>query len=339
MSFESALHIKSLAVVVPVFNESETLSYSHHRLSTALKELPVTSVELIYVNDGSTDSSDAILKELLERHSAEACREEPNITLTYIELSRNFGHSAAVLAGLEAADADAVAIIDADLQDPPELIKPMLEEVLKGNDVVFGRRQARESEPWFKRVSAWAFYRVLRLFAGFEIPADTGDFRVMTRQVRDAVLDCRETEPFLRGLVAWVGFRQKPFDYIREGRRLGKTKYPLRKMTRFATLAILSFSVKPLRIAAYMGAVGFLMCALVALFAVISWAEGKTLRGWTSLVLAFMSVQSLTLMIIGILGAYVGRIYSEVQRRPRHLTRRRATTRVDSPHKSRSSTR
>lgn len=321
MALVSPHRIDSLAVVVPAFNEAETLRYSHERLMATLQQVRVASVEIIYVNDGSNDGSGRFFEDLIANHEPLPGKAEPAVTLTYIELSRNFGHSAAVLAGLEAAKADAVAIIDADLQDPPELISGMVEELRKGWDVVFGKRQSRERESVFKRMTAWLFYRTLRLLAGFEIPADTGDFRVMTRQVRNAVLDCHETEPFLRGLVAWVGFRQRPMPYVRGGRKFGRTKYPFRKMMRLATLAILSFSVKPLRIAAWLGALGFGICVVMGLVAVVSWAQGNNVPGWTSLIVAFMTVQSLTLIIIGILGVYIGRIYSEVQRRPRHVIR------------------
>jgi len=320
--------IPIFSIVVPVFNEQETLEYSHERLIKMASELParvpVGRIELLYVNDGSKDGTAAILEKICARPPVSGKNGVP-IQVRYLEFSRNFGHSAAVLAGLNKAKGDAIAIIDADLQDPPELIPDMLWEVTQNWDVVYGQRTHREQESLSKKFTAWAFYRLLNFLTGFEIPRDTGDFRVITRAVRDAVISCEETEPFLRGLVAWVGFRQKAFPYVRQGRKYGETKYTWKKMFRFAYLAIVSFSSKPLRIAIYLGMLGIGLCVLVSAWAVVSWWESRTVSGWTSLLIALMLTQSLNLLVIGLLGLYLGRIHVEGKRRPRFLIRREST--------------
>jgi len=237
-----------LSIVVPVFNEEQTLSYSFERLNKVAEDLRprYDAIELVFVNDGSRDKTATIMRAL---KSAVA-------DIRVLHFSRNFGHSAAVFAGLEASNGDHVAIIDADLQDPPEIIGQMLEGLNTGADVVYGQRIERKDETWFKKTTAWAFYRLLDRLAGTDIPKDAGDFRVMTREVVDAVLSCHESDPFLRGLVAWVGFEQRPFPYSRDGRKYGTTKYPFSKMLKFGLTAIVNFSEAPLRAAFYFGAAG-----------------------------------------------------------------------------------
>jgi dolichol-phosphate mannosyltransferase len=239
-----------------------------------------------------------------------------------LRFSRNFGHSAAVFAGLSRVSGDLVAIIDADLQDPPELLSPMIQTLDKtGADVVYGQRSERKGESFLKRVTAWMFYRFLNLLSGVEIPRDTGDFRVMTREVSDAVSSLTEREPFLRGLVAWVGFKQVAFPYERQRREHGTTKYPLRKMIHFASHAIISFSLLPLRLAVYAGLLGMSCSLCLSVYALYLHAQGNTVPGWASIIVGFTFGQSTTLLVIGIIGIYLGRVHSSLQLRPRYILR------------------
>lgn len=315
---EDARREKILSVVVPCHNEVETLPYTHQRLLDSVRQLPYDSVEILYVNDGSGDGTGTVLTGLHARH----LREPGHVVVTVLEFSRNFGHSSAVLAGLTHARGQSIAIIDADLQDPPEILGAMLRDLDSGQwDVVYGQRQYREQENAFKKVTAWTFYRLLNLMTGFEIPRDAGDFRVITSQVRDAILRCRETDLFIRGIVAWVGFRQKAFPYVREARKYGHTKYGLRKMIRFASLAILSFSSKPLRLGIYLGFLGLALTLGILVWGLVAWSRGSTVPGWASLLGAFLCGQSFILMLLGVIGTYIGRIYTESQGRPRFILR------------------
>lgn len=308
-----------LSIVVPVYNEEAAIAATCERLVRTAGQIKMSrgigEVEIVFVDDGSRDRSAAILTEQSKKASG--------VELKVLQCSRNFGHSAAVFAGLEHGKGDLYAIIDADLQDPPEIIGDMI-SVLENQqvDVVYGQRQVRRGESVFKLFTAWLFYRLLNVLSGTDIPKDTGDFRVMTKEVRDVILELSENEPFLRGLVAWVGFRQLPFVYERQPRLLGETKYPFRKMLRFAIQAIMSFSSSPLRVAIYAGAVGILLSSFVALYAFIVWWHGEPVPGWTSLMIGFMYGQSLTLSLIGVLGLYLGRVHSALQRRPRYILRR-----------------
>ncbi len=304
-----------LSVIVPVFNEVDVIDRSWKRL-TLLPSLLGRTVEIVLVDDGSTDGT----SRLLESYAAESA---PGLSVRLRVFSRNFGHSAAVLAGLEAATGGYVAILDADLQDPPELLPRML-EVLQAQDVdvVYGQRRMRQGETFFKRATAWTFYRLWNRMMGLMIPPDAGDFRVMTKAVRDAVLQCGETEPFLRGLVSWVGFRQVAFPYVRDLRVSGTTKYPVRKMLRFAALAIVGFSTRPLRLAIFIGLIGLLFSLAVGSWALWSYLVGGTVRGWTSLLAAFAFIQSFTLVLLGVQGVYIARIYDEAKSRPRFIVRK-----------------
>jgi glycosyltransferase involved in cell wall biosynthesis len=305
-----------LSVVVPVFNEAQTLQYSFDRIGAALGGLSsrYEAIELILVNDGSRDQTASIMRLL----------SSPHFETRTLHFSRNFGHSAAVFAGLEASTGDHVAIMDADLQDPPEILGAMLDGLTNGADVVYGQRQERLEESRFKKMTAWLFYRVLDRLAGTSIPKDAGDFRVMTREVVDAVLSCAEADPFLRGLVAWVGFEQRPFLYTRDGRKFGETKYPFSKMFSFALTAIVNFSEVPLRAAFYFGAAGLFLMAVISAWALYVHMAGNTISGWTSLLIGFLLGQSITLIVVGIASHYVGRTFKQVQGRPRYIVRKTA---------------
>jgi glycosyltransferase involved in cell wall biosynthesis len=309
--------MKTLSIVVPVYNEEKTLSYTHERLvklATAHNLPP--RLEIIYIDDGSRDGTPLILDHF-QATATDA------VDIKVIHFARNFGHSAAVTAGLTDSTGDLITIIDADLQDPPELIPEMVALIKSGWDVVYGQRSARLGETRPKRLTAWLFYRILNLLTGVEIPRDTGDFRVITREVRDALLLCHDQEPFLRGLVAWVGFQQKAFPYVRDPRRHGTTKYPFSKMVRFASNAILSFSSSPLQIATHTGLVGMVLSVIIGLWALWAKLSGRAVSGWTSLLDGLLVGQSVTLLCIGFIGSYTARIYRQVQGRPRFIVRQR----------------
>lgn len=311
-----------LSVVVPVFNEAETLLPLHDHLTALFRGVKwkrFRAIELIFVDDGSTDASPEILRKLMRAEW------DPGVEARALHFSRNFGQAAAVLAGLDAATGDLIAILDADLQDPPELIPAMCDRIAEGWDVVYGQRALRKGETVGKRISAWFFYRFLNFLSGFNFPKDTGDFRVFTREVCDAVKSCNEQDPFLRGLISWLGFRQLAFPYVRAARQLGATKYPFRKMVRFASIALVGFSSLPLRLALYLGLLGLLMFASLSGWAVLMNVRGVAVPGWTSLLIGVTWGQSILLIMIGILGVYLGRVHAEVQDRPRYVIRKRSS--------------
>jgi glycosyltransferase involved in cell wall biosynthesis len=307
------------SLVVPVFNEEQALPHTLKRLSEVFKSNDYLSLklklQLILVNDGSQDLTPELLNNIDPEYFGSGSE------VDVVHFSRNFGHSLAVLAGLEQASGQIVGIIDADLQDPPELLIPMIEKLQSGCDVVYGQRKERHSETFFKRFTAWAFYRVINSMAGFTIPKDTGDFRVMTQEVQQAVLKFKEQEPFLRGLVAWLGFKQQAFLYERDGRRHGVTKYPFKKMVKFAVQALLAFSNAPLRIAIYICFLTLVLAIGLSAWAFSMYFQGQTVPGWTSLLIVFLFFQSITFAVLGIFGLYLSQIHSGVQNRPRYVVK------------------
>jgi polyisoprenyl-phosphate glycosyltransferase len=302
--------MKLLSVVVPCYNEEEVISASYSRLCKVLGSLEGYNWELIFVDDGSRDRTLELLKEFALG----------NARVRVLSFSRNFGHQIAITAGLDHAQGDAAVVIDADLQDPPEVIPQMVREWAEGNDVVYGKRRVRPGESAFKLMSAKYFYRFINRLADVDIPLDTGDFRLMDRKALDAFLNMREQHRFVRGMVAWVGYKQKAVEYDREARFAGVTKYPLKKMLRLATDAILGFSNVPLRLATIIGFLtSFLAFAgiLYTLYAKIFTDE--TVAGWTFLMIAILFIGGITLVVLGIIGEYIGRIYSEIKKRPLYL--------------------
>jgi dolichol-phosphate mannosyltransferase len=293
--------------VIPCFNESEVIGYTVAALLALANDLPELVVDMIIVDDGSQDDSRRILREL--------AGQDPRVRM--LGLSRNFGHQKAVSAGLDWARGDAVVLIDADLQDPPELIPEMVTLWRQGYDVVYGQRLERQGESAFKRSSARLFYQLLNLLSDVPIPLDTGDFRLMDRRVVASLREMPERDRFLRGMVSWVGFRQIAIPYLRRQRLAGTSKYPLRKMVRFATDGILSFSTRPLQLSITLGFMSSLVSLLMIAYSILvrlftsTWVEG-----WTSLMSAVLFLGGVQLIGIGILGEYTGRIYNEVKRRP-----------------------
>ena len=292
-----------LSVVVPVFNEQETLAELHRRLAAAVEE----PRELIFVDDGSSDGTWLVLHTFAQR--------DPTVRL--IRLSRNFGHQAALTAGLDASHGDAVVIIDADLQDPPELIPELVSRWRDGYDVVYAVRTERAGETRFKLWTSHAFYKVLRGVAGASIPENAGDFRLMSRRVVDALAAMPERARFLRGMTSWVGFRQTGVEYRREPRYAGRSKYPLRRMMRFALDGITSFSTVPIKLVAWLGFVLVGFCIAVLVWALYTrFFTSQATPGWTSLLVVVLLLGGVQLLSLGIIGQYVARIFDEAKARP-----------------------
>ena len=305
-----------LSVIVPCYNEEPVIRETHRRLSGVLSGIEGADYEILYVDDGCRDRTPLILRELSEEDAR----------VRVIRLSRNFGHQIAVTAGLEHARGDAVVIIDADLQDPPEVIPEMVEAWREGADVAYGERTERAGETHFKLWTAKLFYRLINRVSKVEIPLDTGDFRLMGRGVVDALLAMPERDRFLRGMVAWVGYRQVPVRYARAARFAGESKYPLFKMLKFAADGVMSFSFAPLRLAVWtgFGAIGVAFVGIIyALVLRFFFDPSHWVRGWTSLFVATLFLGGVQLLSLGIIGEYVGRIYGEVKGRPLYFVRER----------------
>ena len=303
-----------ISIVVPCLNEEEVLRDTNRRLVAVLEQLPL-KFEILYVDDGSTDRTPEILREL------QAVDERIRV----IRFSRNFGHQMAITAGLEHASGDAVAIIDADLQDPPEVIADFVAKWMDGFEVVYGVRTEREGETAFKLWTAKMFYRLIGKLSDTEIPLDTGDFRLMGRRVVDALLAMPERDRFVRGMVSWLGFSQAAVPYRRAARAAGVTKFSLFKMMRFATDGIVSFSILPLRLATWVGFAASGIALLGILITVVERLMGVEglVKGWASILVAILFIGGVQLICMGIIGEYVGRIYGESKRRPLYVVRER----------------
>ena len=292
-----------VSLVIPIYNEEEVLPQLDARLLQMLDKLGVDS-EVVFVDDGSKDRSLELLRAMVAR--------EPRYRA--ISFSRNFGHQRAITSGMDASRGLAIVVMDADLQDPPEVIVEMLVKWRAGYDVVYGRRRSRTGESWFKLVTAKIFYRLVAAMIPIEVPLDTGDFRLMSRRVVVAL------HRFVRGLVAWIGFKQTAVEYDRAARFAGETKYPLRKMLAFAFDGIMSFSILPLRLATYLGVLVGAASVLYAMSAIFAHSFlNATVPGWTTTVVLVSFLFSVQLLVTGVLGEYVGRIYEEVKSRPLYV--------------------
>ena len=294
-----------ISVVVPCMNEAESIPYLVERLVKAVKPYD-DRAEILLVDDGSTDETWSAIQT-----AREFCPQ-----LRGLRLSANRGHQVALTAGLEAAQGERIFMLDADLQDPPELLGDMMVMMDRGYDVVYGSRCKRKGETVFKRVTAWAFYRILNMMSDIDIPHDTGDFRLVNQKALNAVLSMPERARFVRGMFAWVGFKQIGIEYVRAPRELGETKYPLRKMVRFAIDAIATFSTKPLRFATRMSFVSLGFSGLMMIYVMHSLIVYQTAPGWASVVLVTSLFSGVQLMTLGILGEYIGRLYIEAKNRP-----------------------
>jgi polyisoprenyl-phosphate glycosyltransferase len=295
----------SLTVVSPCFNEGSVLRQFHERVSEVCRRI-VPDFEIVLVDDGSSDDTWIVMADLASRDPHMVC----------VSLSRNHGHQLALTAGLHYCRGERILIIDADLQDPPELLDEMMRLADAGNDVVYGMRRTRGGESFFKKATAYLFYRVLNTLADREIPKDTGDFRLITRRVLEVLNAMPENHRFIRGMVSWAGFRQVPLMYDRHARLAGETKYTLRKMLAFGLDAVTSFSVKPLRLAFYAAVILSAGSILLLAYSVVAYFETKTVRGWTSIIAVILFFLSAQFLFLGLIGEYLGRMYLEAKRRP-----------------------
>jgi len=297
------------SVVVPAYNEQEVIKVTYDRLTKVMKDMG-EPYELIFINDGSKDSTAGLI--------AEFCENDASVKL--INFSRNFGHMPAISAGMEHAKGQAIFVIDADLQDPPEVFPEMAAKWKEGYHVVYGKRTKRKGESVFKKLTAKIFYRFLRQMTSVDLPPDTGEFRLIDRKVCDVVNSLPEKSRYIRGLVSWVGFKQIPVEYVREKRYAGVTKYPLRKMISFAMDAITSFSYKPLRFATTIGIFISLLSFMYILYVIYQYFfTDRTITGWASTIAAILFTQGIVLVLLGLMGEYIGRIYKEIQNRPNYI--------------------
>lgn len=308
MTDRAADHVR-YSIVVPIYNEQAVLPVLLNRLDALMASLDAAA-EVVLVDDGSSDCSSIVL----------AARAKDDARYRYIRLSRNFGHQVAITAGMDAARGDAVIVMDADLQDPPEVIEQMIARWREGFDVVYARRLSREGESGFKRVTAALFYRLINRLSAVDIPADVGDFRLVDRKVVEAFKRMPEQDRYVRGMFAWLGFSQTEVPFHREARAAGETKYPLTRMIRFAVNGIVSFSDLPLRLAIWVGLAISVMAGGYGLYAIgLRLLGGHVVEGWTSMVVVISMLCGANMMMTGIVGLYVGRIYAEVKRRPLYV--------------------
>lgn len=315
-----------LSIIIPCFNEEDVIDETIKRLQVFCSRVDLNT-ELIFVDDGSYDYT----REIIKRYIVEDSR------IKLVSLARNFGHQIAVTAGIDAANGDAVVLIDADLQDPPEVIHQMIAKWREGYDVVYGTRTERLDESRFKLLTAKGFYRILNRLSDIPIPLDTGDFRLMSRNIVDTLKAMPERDRFIRGMVSWVGFKQTSLPYKRAKRFAGRSKYPLSKMLSFAIDGILSFSTRPLEVSITIG----IFCAVLALIGILYslflrlftsiWVEG-----WTALMIAILFIGGVQLISVGILGQYVGRIYKEIKNRPLYVVQEYVGFNSNGPAMSRS---
>lgn len=295
-----------LSVVVPCYNEEEGVHELHRRVTEICQACVGDSYELVLVNDGSKDATWNVMKDLSHADNR----------VVAINLSRNHGHQLALSAGLTMCRGERIFVLDADLQDPPELLPRMMARMDDGCDVVYGQRIRRDGETFFKKASAYAFYRLLNHMVDIDIPTDTGDFRLISRRAVNILNSMPEQHRFIRGMVSWIGLRQEALPYERAPRFAGETKYPLSKMIRFAIDAITGFSVRPLRLASYFG-IGFGIATLVLLvYVLINYFLGHSVEGWTSLAVIILAMGSVQLFVAGVMGEYLGRLYVESKGRP-----------------------
>jgi glycosyltransferase involved in cell wall biosynthesis len=308
-SAESRQWTPSISVVVPAYNEEEVLPEFYRRTSAVLSALGVP-YEIVFVNDGSKDSTLVVMTGLRQQ--------DPNVTV--VDLSRNFGKEIALTAGLDQCCGDVVVIIDADLQDPPEMIPEFIEGWREGFDVVYAVRTEREGETWLKKLTAHTFYLLMQAISRVKIPKDTGDFRLMTQRSIRALSGLREHHRFMKGLFAWVGFRSKPVYYKRDPRAAGQTKWNYWKLWNLAVEGFTSFTIAPLKIATYFG-LGIAMLAFVYALVVIykTLAYGEPVRGYPSLMVVVLFLGGIQLLFTGILGEYLGRVFNEVKQRPLYI--------------------
>lgn len=299
------------SIIAPCYNEEGVIPELHRRISEVMEQTG-ESWELVLINDGSRDRTPELMRQLHTR--------DPRVKV--VDFARNFGHQLAVTAGLDYARGDAVIIIDADLQDPPEVILEMIGRWKEGYEVVYAVRSQRKGESWFKEFTAKLFYRIIYRITDVDIPMDTGDFRLMDRKVVDTMKQMRERHRFIRGMTSWIGFRQTGVTYVRQERFAGQTHYPFRRMFRFALDAITSFSYLPLQLATYLGFLTAALAALAAVVVILARAIGaEPFHGQATTLVMVLFMGGVQLITLGIIGEYLGRIYDEVKARPLYVVR------------------
>lgn len=303
--------MKKISVIIPMYYEELVAEECHKRMTNVLKSIDNYEYEIIYVNDGSKDKTLEILEEI--------AKNDENSKI--VSFSRNFGHQAAVTAGLKEVTGDVAVIIDADLQDPPELIPEMLKLWEEGNEVVYGKRKTRDGESIFKLMTAKMFYNTLNALSDVDIPKDTGDFRLVDRKVVDKMNSLPEHNKFLRGLWSWLGFKQYAFEYERKERFAGKTKYPLKKMLKLASDGIIGFSSKPIKLVGILGFISVIISFLILIYSLVSFIGkfGNITAGWTSIMFAITFFAGVQLLSLWMISEYIGRIYDETKGRPQYV--------------------
>jgi len=302
---------KLISVVVPMYFEEEVAQECYNRLKSVMLQNNI-NYEFVFVNDGSTDRTMEILSEIAAN----------DYRTKIVNFARNFGHQVAVTAGIAAAKGDAIVIIDADLQDPPEVIPELIAKWEEGYEVVYAKRKQRKGETWFKLLTAKYFYKFLNYMSDIDIPKDTGDFRIIDRKVADVFNQMTERNRFIRGMMSWVGFRQTYVEYERDERFAGETKYPLKKMIKFASDGIIAFSTKPLRIVMTLGLLSVLVSIIVLLYTITVKIIGTgTQTGWASIMVAITFFSGIQLLGLGIVGQYIARIYDESKNRPIYIVK------------------
>ena len=303
--------MKKISVVIPMYFEEEVVSECYNRTKKILNSLNNYEHEIVFVNDGSKDKTLEILANIAKN----------DMCVKILSFSRNFGHQAAVTAGLKYTTGDAVVIMDADLQDPPEVIIEMIKLWENGNEVIYAKRKSREGESRFKLFTAKMFYKILNGLSDVNIPKDTGDFRLADRKVIDVINSLPEHNKFLRGLFSWVGFKQTPLEYERKQRFAGKTKYPLKKMLKLASDGIISFSTKPLKILGAVGLISVIASIIILIYALISYIFNlnQLTAGWTSIMVTVTFLGGIQLLSIWLISEYIGKIYDESKGRPEYI--------------------
>lgn len=303
--------MKKVSLVIPMYFEEKVVDECYKRTTEVLEKIDNYEYEIIFINDGSKDKTLQLLEIIASR--------DENVKI--ISFSRNFGHQAAVTAGLKEVTGDAIVIIDADLQDPPELIPEMLKLWEQGNEVIYGKRKSRKGESVFKLMTAKMFYKTLNALSDVEIPQDTGDFRLVDRKVVDTINSLPEHNKFLRGLFSWVGYKQYAFEYERKERFAGETKYPLKKMLKLATDGIISFSTKPIKLVGVLGVISIVISMIILIYALISYIFklNQLSAGWTSTMVAITFFAGVQLVSLWVISEYIGRIYDESKGRPQYI--------------------
>ena len=303
--------MKCITIIIPVYDEEKVVNECYKRVKESLKKIPDYTYEIIFVNDGSKDRTLEILEDI-------ASKDEQ---VKVISFSRNFGHQAAVTAGLKEVTGDAIVIIDADLQDPPELIPDMVKKWEEGFEVIYGKRSTRKGESAFKLLTAKMFYDTLNALSDVEIPKNTGDFRLVDRKVVDTINSLPEHNKFLRGLFSWVGYKQYAYEYERQERFAGETKYPLKKMFKLASDGIISFSSKPIKLVGGLGIFSITISIIILIYALASYIFklNQLSAGWTSIMVAITFFAGVQLLSLWVISEYIGRIYDEAKGRPQYI--------------------